>query len=301
MNSPFTLRTDLYPAIDPDSLKGSLTGLNALVTGSSKGIGKQIAIALATAGANVCITARNAYQVEGTRKEISERVPNVKIIGITTDVLKLEEQEKLVHEFHDKLGPVDILICNAGDNTFQPFHLTDAKSWWDLNEINVRAPVELTRLVYEDFRSRNSGSIVYTSSRAAAHDLPYTTAYNCAKTSITRFAGTLQAGLNMVQKIEKGVDNGVSVYSIHPGEISTDLHKKGLPQNVVEKAPYVGELMAKLREVRPKFQAALPAWTVVWLCAGKAPALRGKFVDCTRDVTEQAEAAAAGKLELSVH
>jgi len=301
MNSPFTLRTDVYPAIDPGSLKGSLTGLNALITGSSKGIGKQIALAIATAGANVCITARNAAQVESTRKEIAEQAPNSKIIGFAADALKLEEQEKLVQEFHDKLGFVDILVCNAGDNTFQPFHLTDAKSWWDLNELNVRAPVELTRLVYEDFRSRNTGSIVYTSSRAAAHDLPFTTAYNCAKTAITRFAGTLQAELNQIQKIEKGVDNGVAVYSIHPGEVSTDLHLKGLPPNVVEKAPYVGELKAKLAKTRPKFEGRLPAWTVIWLCAGKAPALRGKFVDCTRDVTEQAEAAAAGKLELSVH
>ncbi|KAF5655154.1 short-chain alcohol dehydrogenase/reductase [Fusarium sp. NRRL 25303] len=288
MQSTYTLRTGIYPEIDPDRLAGSLAGKNALITGSGRGIGREIAIAMARAGANVCVTARTSSQVDETKAEIVSLGLKSKVVGIVVDVLKLEDQERLVREFRQQLGPVDVLVCNAGSNVFQPFHLTNATEWWDVMELNVRAPVELTRIVIPEMRDRNQATIIYTSSRAAKADLPWTTAYNCAKTSITRFAGTLQVELNQVQKIEKGVDNNISVFSIHPGEIETNLHETAFPEKTKREAPYVIEHMAKIGAKRPHFEAALPAWTCVWLSSGKAVALRGKFVDCTRDVGEQA-------------
>lgn len=295
MQSPFTLRTDIYPSIDPNSLKDSLKGQNALITGSGRGIGREIALALASAGANVCITARTPTQVESTMQEISALDSGAKAIGVVADALKPTDQERLVREFRQRLGSVDILVCNAGSNVFQPFHLTDAESWWGLVELNVRAPVELTRLVYAEFRERNTGTIIFTSSRAAVADLPWTTSYNCAKTAITRFAGTLQAELDQVQRIEKGVENGVSVFSIHPGEVETELHRSAFPEKTRREAKYVIEFMEGLSKKRPHFEGRLPAWTCVWLCSGRGNALRGKYVDCTRDVGEQADAVEKGK------
>ncbi|KAF5630788.1 peroxisomal short-chain alcohol dehydrogenase [Fusarium tjaetaba] len=289
--SPYTIRTGIYPEIDPDRLTGSLTGKNALITGSGRGIGREIAIAMARAGANVCVTARTSSQVEETKAEIVSLDLSSKVVGIVADVLRLEDQERLVREFREQLGPVDVLVCNAGSNIFQPFHLTNATEWWDIMELNVRAPVELTRLVLPEMRERNRAAIIYTSSRAANADLPWTTAYNCAKTSISRFAGTLQVELDQVQKIEKGVDNNIAVFSIHPGEIETNLHETAFPEKTKREAPYVIEQMDKIGAKRPHFEAALPAWTCVWLSSGKGSALRGKFVDCTRDVGEQSKEA----------
>lgn len=289
----FTLRTDIYPSIDPETLRGTLRGQNALITGSGRGIGREIATALASVGANVCITARTPSQVESTMQEISAL--GTKVIGIVADVLKPEDQERLVRDFRKQLGSIDILILNAGSNVFQPFHLTDAQSWWGVMELNVRAPVELTRLVYPEFRERNRGTIIYTSSRAAVADLPWTTSYNCAKTAITRFAGTLQAELNQVQEIERGVENGVSVFSIHPGEVETQLHETAFPEKTRREAPYVIEFMEGLAKKRPHFAGRLPAWTCVWLCSGRGNALRGRYVDCTRDVGEQVDAVEKGK------
>jgi NAD(P)-dependent dehydrogenase (short-subunit alcohol dehydrogenase family) len=290
MQSPFTLRTDVYPTIDPTNLATSLSGKNALITGSGRGIGREMALALAQAGANIAVTGRTASEVETTIHEISSLAPKVKSIGITANVLDLKDQERLAQEVREKLGQIDILICNAGSNIFQPFHLTDADSWWDVMELNVRAPVELTRLVLPEMRERNEGTIIFTSSRAATADLPWTTSYNCAKTAITRFAGTLQAELDQVQPITKNVKNGISVFSIHPGEIETQLHQTSFPEKTKVEAPYVVEFMEKIGKKRPHFEGRLPAWTCVWLASGKAALLRGKYVDCTRDVEEQAEA-----------
>ncbi|KAH8674118.1 hypothetical protein BX600DRAFT_226375 [Xylariales sp. PMI_506] len=309
MQSPFTLRTGIYPEIDPAHLAGSLAGQNALITGSGRGIGREMAIALAQAGANVVITGRTASQVDSTVQEITKlREQQVggsgdnttttigKAVGIVADVLSRTDQERLIREALEQLGcdALDIFIGNAGSNVFQPFHLTDPTEWWDVMELNVRAPVELTRLVLPGMRARNKGTIIFTSSRAATADLPWTTAYNCAKTAITRFGGTLQAELEQVQVLEGGgaVDkNGISVFSLHPGEIETSLHETAYPEKTKREAPYVIEHMAKIGKKRPHFEGVLPAWTCVWLCAGKGEALKGKYVDCTRDVGEQAKAA----------
>ncbi|KAJ5717067.1 hypothetical protein N7488_002713 [Penicillium malachiteum] len=288
MDSPFTLRTDVYQPISPETLAGSVQGKNALVTGSGRGIGREIALALAQAGANVGITARTASEVEATVVDVqSVSVGAGKVIGITADLLKREDQQCLVREFHEKLGPVHILILNAGNNVFQPFHLTEADGWWDVMELNVRAPVELTRLVLPEMMERNEGSIVFTSSRVAKADLPWTTSYNCAKTSITRFAGTLQAEMEILQRKQHNADNGIEVFSIHPGEIDTQLHQTAIPEKTRTEAPYVVDLLERLGKSRPHYAPRLPAWTVVWLCTGRAAGLRGQYVDCTRDVEEQ--------------
>lgn len=303
--SPFTLRTDVYSAIDPKQLAGSLAGKNALVTGSGRGIGRFMAIALAQAGANVAVTGRTASQVEATAAEINALPQDAgathkpgQAVSIVADVLNRDEQARLLKDFESKLGPLDILICNAGSNTFQPFHLTDATEWWDILELNLRAPVELTRLALPAMRARGAaGTIIYTSSRAATMDLPWTTAYNCAKTGITRFAGTLQIELDQLADIEKiGQKNRIEVFSIHPGEIDTDLHETAFPERTKKEAPYVIEHMEAIGKKRPHYTGELPAWACVWLCAGKGvESLRGKYVDCTRDVEEQAAAAAAKK------
>lgn len=295
--SPFTLRTGIYSAIDPKGLGGSLKGQNALVTGSGRGIGRYIAIALAQAGANVCVTGRTANQVEATAAEIQSMGGGTqlevtgKVVGIVADVLDRKDQQRLLNEFRSQLGPVDILICNAGSNTFQPFHLTDPVEWWNILELNLRAPVELTRLALPEMRERNSGTIIYTSSRAAAPELnlPWTTAYNCAKTSVTKFAGTLQVEMDQLSAMD-GRNNGISVFSIHPGEIETDLHETAYPEKTKLEAPYVIQHMAEISKRRPHFEGELPAWTCVWLCADKGAPLRGRFVDCTRDVEEQSQA-----------
>jgi NADP-dependent 3-hydroxy acid dehydrogenase YdfG len=157
-----------------------------------------------------------------------------------------------------------------------PFHMTDPDEWWQQMEIMVKGPTELTRMILHSMQKRNSGTIIYTSSRAALADLPWTAAYGCAKTAITRFAGVLQIELNVLQKDTFGfTENGISVFSIHPGEVKTK-----------KEAPYVIEMMENMSKMHPDFKAELAAWTCVYLAAGKGNGLEGRLVDCTRDIEE---------------
>lgn len=154
-------------------------------------------------------------------------------------------------------------------------------------EINVKSPVELTRLVLPLMRRRNTRTLIYTSSRAANANLPWTTAYNCSKIGITRFAGSIQAELDIIQKVESGFEeNGISTFSFHSGEIETSLHQTAFPEKTKAEAPYVIEFMNKIGKNRPHFDIGLPAWTCVFLASGKGDKLGGQFVDCTRNVGE---------------
>ena len=282
------LRQGVYSAIDPKNFEDAFKDKVVLVTGSGRGIGREIALSFAKSGASVVITGRTKEQVDAVTQEVKAALgKDAKAIGVVADGVKREDLERLARTVEEELGEIDVLVCNAGTNTFMPFHLTEADDWWYSMEINVRSPVELTRLVLPSMRKRNTGTLIYTSSRAANANLPWTTAYNSGKIAITRFAGSLQAELDIVQKVDTGFEhNGISTFSIHPGEIETDLHQTAFPEKTKQEAPYVMDFMATIGKNRPHFDIGLPAWTCVFLASDKGKSLQGQFVDCTRDVSE---------------
>jgi short-subunit dehydrogenase len=165
--------------------------------------------------------------------------------------------------------------------------MTGPEEWWHQMELMVKSPTELTRMVLPSMQKRNSGAIIYTSSRAAGADLPSAAGYSCAKTAITRFAGILQNELNILQKDVFSFDsNGISIFSTHPGEVKTKLHETAYPEKTKKEAPYVIEHMAKMAKMHPNFKAELAAWTCVYLATGKGSGLEGRLVDCTCDIEE---------------
>jgi S-adenosylhomocysteine hydrolase len=102
MSKPeFTLRTGIYSAIEPALFKDSLAGKVALVTGSGRGIGKEIALALAASGASVAVSGRTQSQVEETTKEVLRVADGVKAIGVVGDVCITADLERLVKEVND--------------------------------------------------------------------------------------------------------------------------------------------------------------------------------------------------------
>ncbi len=99
MSKPeFTLRTGIYPAIEPENLKGSPSGKVALVTGSGRGIGREMVFALARSGAAVAISGRTKAEVEQTSKDVLSLGSDVKAIGVLADVCVRLELERLVKE-----------------------------------------------------------------------------------------------------------------------------------------------------------------------------------------------------------
>ena len=95
-----------------------LSGKNAIITGSSKGIGKSIAVAMAQQGANVVISSRKADVCEATAAEINAMDVPGKAIVIPCNISDKTALEMLVEETRTQLGQIDIMVCNAASNPF---------------------------------------------------------------------------------------------------------------------------------------------------------------------------------------
>ncbi len=115
MSKPeFTLRTSIYPAIEPENFKGSLVGKVALVTGSGRGIGREIVLALARSGAAVAISGRTKAQVEETTRDVLSLGGGVKAIGVVADACVRAELERLVKEVQQSLPTTESWLNFSG-------------------------------------------------------------------------------------------------------------------------------------------------------------------------------------------
>lgn len=177
-----------------------LAGRVALVTGSSRGIGRAAALALAKAGADVAINYRATAQLAAdTEKEI--RTLGRKVVAIQADVSQGSDVEMLVARTREALGPIDILINNAGIIRPQPVEEIRESDWDDLIAVNLKSCFLLTQAVLADMRARKWGRIInlssvaaqvggvvgphYAASKAGVHGLTHFYASRYAKEGIT--------------------------------------------------------------------------------------------------------------------
>ena len=145
-----------------DELRGKV----ALVTGSSRGIGRAIAVALARAGADVAINyktrAADAKQVESEIAGLGRRC-----IAIQADVSLSGDVDRLVDAVRTELGPIDILVNNAGIARVQSIEEITEKDWDELIAVNLKSCFLVTQAVLPDMRARRWGRIINLSSVAA--------------------------------------------------------------------------------------------------------------------------------------
>jgi len=143
--------------------KFRLDGKVALVTGSSKGIGKAIAIALGEQGAKVVISSRKQEAVDETVKEL--KANGIEAFGMTAHMGDMEQVKNLANETLKQLGRIDILVNNAAINpSFGPIMEADTKVYDKIMDVNVKGPLELCKYVYPSMQQQGGGSIINISS-----------------------------------------------------------------------------------------------------------------------------------------
>jgi NAD(P)-dependent dehydrogenase (short-subunit alcohol dehydrogenase family) len=136
-----------------------MDGRVALITGSSRGLGRAMALQFAASGAHVCVVARREDVLEQTRREV-ESAGDGKVCACAADVGKADEMERLIATAENALGPVDILVNNAGTSRRMPFEeITDALWVADL-ELKLFAAIRATRLVFPGMKQRRWGRII---------------------------------------------------------------------------------------------------------------------------------------------
>jgi 3-oxoacyl-[acyl-carrier protein] reductase len=177
-----------------------LAGKVALVTGSSRGIGRAVAIALAQAGADVAVNYRSAPQL-AAETEQGIRQLGRRTVSVQADVSVSADVERLVGQVRESLGAIDILVNNAGIIRPQPVEAIREQDWDELIAVNLKSCFLLTQAVLADMRTRRWGRIInlssvaaqvggvvgphYAASKAGIHGLTHFYASRYAKEGIT--------------------------------------------------------------------------------------------------------------------
>jgi 2-deoxy-D-gluconate 3-dehydrogenase len=187
----------------------SLIGKKALVTGASKGIGAQIAIDMAHAGADLILVGRNKESLQKTSTAISDIGRNVQ--SVICDFAETSTSQEAFAQLSKM--EIDILVNNAGSISRAPAIATKSDDWRRIIEINLNAVFQLTQIVAEGMIARKSGAIINIASLLSFQGGINVPAYAASKHAI--------AGLTKSLANEWGA-LGVRVNAIAPGYIETD-------------------------------------------------------------------------------
>ena len=192
----------------------SLTGKVAVITGSSKGIGKAIAQRMAEQGAKVVISSRKAGPCEAVAAAINAQFGAGTAASIPANISSKEQLKNLVDETNQHFGKIDILVCNAASNPYYgPMAGIEDEQFRKIFENNVLANHWLIGFVAPQMIARKDGSIIIVSSIGGLRGTPVIGAYGISK------AADLQLARNLAH--EYGPHN-VRVNCIAPGLIKTD-------------------------------------------------------------------------------
>ena len=169
----------------------NLTGLTAIVTGTSRGIGPHVARALSAQGMRLVLAARARDELENVAAQIKSE--GGEAIAVPTDVSDRASLHALVATATRTFGTVDVLINNAGGDPLRPFDGYSAADVDDVLGVNLIGPIELTRLLLPEMLERGRGHIVNISSLAGSMGFPYTEVYAAAKDGLVGFSRVLRA------------------------------------------------------------------------------------------------------------
>src|SRR5436305_10171522 len=165
--------------------KLELQDANAIVTGASRGIGPYIARELAARGMRVALVARSTHELEKLAADIT--ASGAVAVPLAGDVTSREDRERVVAVAEQTLGPVDVLVNNAGGDPQREFHNLSEPEIEGLLELNLHAPILLAHAVLPGMLERGRGHVVNVSSMAGRTSFPFSEAYGAAKDGLTAF------------------------------------------------------------------------------------------------------------------
>lgn len=253
-----------------------LAGLVAVVTGGGRGLGRLLALALANAGATVGLIARSAEQ-------LAESVQLIEAAGGTAaaasaDLANPEAAAAAVDRLRHQLGPVDLLVNNAGINgPAGPAWDVPEQDWWHTIEVNLRSVTLCSRLVLPEMVTRHRGRIVNLTSQAGVFRWPLASAYSVSKAAVIKFTE------NLAHETKR---YGISVFSVHPGLLPIGLSESALANTAPADSPQ-GRLHEWVRQELATGRGAQPhqvAQLLLRIATGEADRFTGRHLSVHDDL-----------------
>jgi short-subunit dehydrogenase len=188
-----------------------LRGANALVTGAAGGLGRYICRALAAQGANVAASDLPGEPLEARAKEVAGF--GTKVEAVPADLAKQGERRELIGNAEEAVGPIDVLVNNAGVEFVGPYVDAPLSQIDLITKVNLLSVMELTRIALPGMLERRRGHVVNMASLAGKAALAYFHTYNATKHGVVGFSHALHHEL---------LDEPVSVSVICPGFIERE-------------------------------------------------------------------------------
>jgi NAD(P)-dependent dehydrogenase (short-subunit alcohol dehydrogenase family) len=209
-------------SVDPTALF-RLDGKVAVVTGGSRGLGREMVLAFAGVGADVVIASRKAEACEALAKEV-ESTTGQKALAVATHVGKWDDCDALAARALDHFGKVDVLVNNAGMSPVYDSLLDVSEALYDkVMDVNLKGPFRLSVVLGTAMKEGEGGSIINVSSVAAVQPTPGEVAYGAAKSGVH----------SITKSLARAFAPKVRVNCIMPGAFMTDI-SKAWPQAMID-------------------------------------------------------------------
>ena len=236
----------------------------ALITGSSRGIGKAIALSFLAEGAKVIITGRDGASLNNTYRELSNQFSEASIYSFWGDMTQIDDIANCLDSAVKRFGKIDILVANVGTGKSKPGLEADRDEWERILNLNLLGSIDMVRAVVPIMRENGSGSIVFVSSIAGCEVLGAPVTYSVAKT------GVISVSKNLSYLLAK--DN-IRVNTVAPGNIKFE---GGRWEEIIKEKPNIVEDYIKKSVPMQRFgKPEEIADAVVFLASEKASFITG--------------------------
>lgn len=253
-----------------------LQNRHAFITGAGSGIGAAVALALAQQGCRLTLAGRSHDKLQQQAQALRAQVPDAAIVLAPMDITDPNAVQAGVQQAQARLGPVNILVNNAGQAQSQPFARTDAVLWQQMLDVNLSGTFHVTQAVLPGMLEAASqgtpGRIINIASTAGLMGYAYVSAYVAAKHGVV--------GLTKALALELARKN-ITVNAVCPGYTETDIVQDAV-RNIVAKTGQTEDQARKALAARnPQQRLVQPgevAQSVLWLCMPGSDALNGQAI-----------------------
>ena len=248
-------------------MTNSLEGRHVVVTGAARGIGAAIARSLAAEGARLSLMGRKRDALQ----QLADTLPGQHAV-VTCDVGDAESVNAAFAQARAALGPVAILVNNAGQVESAPFHKTSLDLWQRTLAVNLTGSFLCAQAALPDMLQARWGRIVNVASTAGQKGYAYVSAYVASKHGVVGL--TRSMALEVAKK-------GITVNAVCPGYTETDILRESIANVVAKTGRSEAEAMAEFAAGNPQGRVVQPeevADAVRWLCGEAAGSINGQSI-----------------------